>query len=58
MADDRNKCPPCRGTGQVVSTQGGEAKPRHVPVVRRHGPPRRRTLTPGGPMGCPPHLDD
>ena len=31
MADDRNKCPPCRGTGQVVSTQGGEAKPVTCP---------------------------
>ena len=38
---DPNACPPCRGTGQVISTEGGTSHPVTCPWCEGSG--KRRT---------------
>jgi DnaJ-class molecular chaperone len=47
MADptDREACPPCRGTGKVLSTQGG-GDPHEVPCPWCEGSGKRQVVTP------------
>jgi DnaJ-class molecular chaperone len=40
--DDPNACPPCRGTGQVLSTEGGQPHPVTCPWCEGSG--KRRSL--------------
>jgi DnaJ-class molecular chaperone len=40
--EDQNACPPCRGTGQVLSTEGGTTHPVPCPWCEGSGKRRPR----------------